>query len=292
KRPAPTPPVAARPKRLTVTEIEHWLRDPYTIYAKHILRLGALDPVDTPPGARDRGTVIHAAIGEFTERYAKVLPDDPAAALIAIGEKAFRPLEDYPEARAFWWPRFQRIANWLAGWELDRRVKVSAIHAEIRGEIDVTANFKLGARADRIEHLTDGRYAVLDYKTGRPPTDREVQVGLAPQLTLEGAILRQGGFKDIPAGALLSELAYLRLSGGEPAGEPHEKQFDDSSPDQEADKALIRLRSVVEKFALQETAYQSFTRPQWVGRTYSDYDHLARVKEWSAFGGEDDSELL
>ena len=86
-RPAPTPPVATRPKRLTVTEIEHWLRDPYTIYAKHILKLSALDPVDTPPGARDRGIVIHEAIGQFTEQYANALPADPEAALIALGAR-------------------------------------------------------------------------------------------------------------------------------------------------------------------------------------------------------------
>lgn len=286
KRPAPTPPVAARPKRLTVTEIEHWLRDPYTIYAKHILRLRALDPVDTPPGARDRGTVIHQAIGEFTERYAKALPDDPVAALIALGKKAFKPLQDYPEANAFWWPRFERIAHWFAAWEIARRENATAIHAEIRGEIEVTPDFKLGARADRIERLSDGRYAVLDYKTGQPPGDKEVKAGLAPQLTLEGAILRQGGFPDIPAGASLAELVYLRLSGGDPAGEPDPKEFTDSSPDEEADKALERLRNVAETFALEATPYQSFTRPQWVGRTYSDYDHLARVKEWSASGGE------
>ncbi len=288
ERPAPKPPVAARPKRLTVTEIEHWLRDPYTIYAKHILKVGALDAVDTPPGARDRGTVIHDAIGTFTERYAKALPADPAGALIAIGQEAFKPLDDYPEARAFWWPRFQRIARWFAGWEAERHANAATIYAEIKGEIEVTPDFRLGARADRIERLTDGRYAILDYKTGQPPGDREVKAGLAPQLTLEGAIVRQGGFEGIPAGSSIAELVYLRLSGGEPAGEPAPKQFKDSSPDEEADKALARLRNVAETFALPETPYQSFTRPKWVGRTYSDYDHLARVKEWSASGGESD----
>lgn len=288
ERPAPTPPVAARPKRLTVTEIEHWLRDPYTIYAKHILKIGALDPVDTPPGARDRGTVIHEAIGNFTQKYADALPDDPVAALTALGQEAFKPLDDYPETRAFWWPRFQRIARWFAGWEAARRASAAAIFTETRGEIAVTPDFRLAARADRIERLKDGRYAVLDYKTGQPPTNREVKAGLAPQLTLEGAIIRQGGFENIPAGASLAELLYLRLSGGDPAGRPDPKDFEKSSPDEEADKALVRLREVAEKFAIEETPYQSFTRPQWVGRTYSDYDHLARVKEWSAFGGEDD----
>jgi ATP-dependent helicase/nuclease subunit B len=288
ERPAPTPPVETRPKRLTVTEIEHWLRDPYTIYAKHILKIAALDPVDTPPGARDRGTIIHAAIGNFTEQYAAALPADPVAALTALGQDAFKPLDDYPEARAFWWPRFLRIARWFAGWETGRRAAATAIFAEMKGEIEVAPGFKLGARADRIERLSDGRYAVLDYKTGQPPGDREVKIGLAPQLTLEGAMIREGGFEGIPAGASIAELLYLRLNGGDPAGQPAPKQFKDSTPDQEADKALARLRGVVAEFALPETPYRSFTRPQWVGRTYSDYDHLARVKEWSAFGGEDD----
>ena len=70
-QPAPSPPRAARPKGLSVTEIEHWLRDPYTIYAKHILRLRPLDAVDTPPGAAERGTIIHAAVGDFTRLYAE-----------------------------------------------------------------------------------------------------------------------------------------------------------------------------------------------------------------------------
>src|SRR5262249_25157122 len=111
--PAPRPPVEARPKSLSVTEIEHWLRDPYTIYAKHVLRLAPLDAVDTPPGQADRGTVIHNAIGEFTREYAERLPADPAGELIRIGRKHFARLEDYPEARAFWWPRFLRIAAWF-----------------------------------------------------------------------------------------------------------------------------------------------------------------------------------
>lgn len=288
ERPAPTPPLAARPKRLTVTEIEHWLRDPYTIYAKHILKVSALDAVDTLPGARDRGIVIHAAIGKFTEQYAKALPADPAAALIALGQEAFKPLDDYPEARAFWWPRFQRIARWFAGWETGRRAHVAAIFAETRGEIPVTPDFLLGARADRIERLSDGRYAVLDYKTGQPPTARQVAAALSPQMTLEAAIIRQGGFEGIPANASVAELAYIKLSGGEPAGEMKPIEFEDTTPDQEADKALARLRQVATAFALAETPYQSFSRPMWGRRVYSDYDHLARVKEWSASGGESD----
>ena len=70
-KPEPKPPRAARPLRLSVTEIENWLRDPYTIYAKHILRLRELDPIDLPPGAADRGTIIHGAVGDFTKRVCR-----------------------------------------------------------------------------------------------------------------------------------------------------------------------------------------------------------------------------
>ena len=121
KRPEPRPPLAVRPKGLSVTEIEHWLRDPYTIYAKHILRLRPLDPVDAEPGAAERGTFIHAAIGEFAQTFAKSLPADPVGELLTLGRKHFAEIEDYPEARAFWWPRFERIARWFANWEIERR---------------------------------------------------------------------------------------------------------------------------------------------------------------------------
>src|SRR5437762_286370 len=120
-QPAPTPPRATRPLKMSVTAIEDWLRDPYTIYARYILRLDALDPVDMPLSAADRGSAIHDALGEFTETFATALPDDPARALRGIGEKYFAPLMERPEARALWWPRFLRIAAWFADWEIARR---------------------------------------------------------------------------------------------------------------------------------------------------------------------------
>ena len=136
-QPAPKPPRATRPLKLSVTAIEDWLRDPYTIYAKYILQLDPLDPVDMPLSAADRGSAIHDALGEFTQTFAAALPDDPCAVLRGIGEKYFAPLMERPEARALWWPRFQRIAGWFADWELARRGDIDRIDAEIRGEIEI-----------------------------------------------------------------------------------------------------------------------------------------------------------
>src|SRR5579862_3887698 len=286
-QPAPKPPRAARPKGLSVTDIEHWLRDPYTIYAKHVLRLRPIDAVDADPGAAERGTFVHAAIAAFTQRYAKALPADPAGELVALGKKHFAALEDYPEARAFWWPRFARIAHWFARWDLKRRAGIAAIEAEIRGAIDIPLGegvFNLRGIADRIERDAEGRYIILDYKTGAARTEKQVRTGLAPQLTLEAAMLRQGKFKDIAAGASVAELGYVLLKGGEPPGEPKPLKFKEGTSDDHADRALEKLTALAKRFADKDQPYRSLVHPMWTTH-YGDYDHLARVKEWSSTGG-------
>ncbi len=217
---------------MSVTDIENWLRDPYTIYAKHVLDLHPLEAVDTPPGAADRGSVIHEAIGNFTRQFAAGLPADPEQELTRAWPAKLRASGRLSRRRkAFWWPRFLRIARWFAGWERERRPQLAAVHGEIRGELKIPLGarvFTLSARADRIERRSDGAYAILDYKTGAPPTEPQVRTGLAPQLTLEAAILRGGGFADkgIPPGSVV-EISYVRLRGGEPAGELKNIDFKD-----------------------------------------------------------------
>jgi ATP-dependent helicase/nuclease subunit B len=293
-QPMPKPPRAARPLKLSVTAIEDWLRDPYTIYAKHILKLEPLDPVDMPLSAADRGSAIHDALGDFTQAHRTALPDDPAGVLRRIGEEHFAPLMDRPEARALWWPRFLRIASWFAGWESERRLNVRTIDAEIRGEIPIHLDngrtFYLSARADRIEHRTDRTYAILDYKTGAPPTGKQVRMGLSPQLTLEAAILREGGFEGIVAGASVSELLYVRLSGNNPPGKSIllelkvNKSDAPQFPDEAADEARRKLEALIRAFENEDQAYTSLNLSMWTNR-YGAYDDLARIKEWSAAGG-------
>jgi len=290
ERPAPVPPFEARPRQLSVTEIEDLLRDPYTIYARHVLKLAALDVVDAAPGAAERGTAVHDAIGEFGKTYPGKLPDDPARVLTEIGRQSFKPLSEYPEARAFWWPRFERIAQWFAGFEIARRGNLKKLDAEIGGRTEIpfgNETFTLTVRADRIECLADGRYAILDYKTGKPPTEPQVRTGLSPQLTLEAAILRRGGFTNIPAGGSVAELLYVRLSGGAEAGEEIPITFKEETPDAQADRALAELTKVLQQFADPTKPYYSLLHPMWTTH-YGIYDHLARVQEWSLTGGAKD----
>jgi ATP-dependent helicase/nuclease subunit B len=296
RQPAPQPPLEARPRRLSVTEVEDWLRDPYTIYAKHILKLSPLDPVDMPLSAADRGSAIHNALGEFTQEFATALPGNTASLLREIGQKHFAPLMERPEARALWWPRYLRIVAWFAEWERTRRDGVASILAETYGSMTLPAEgrtFRLSARADRIETRSDGRFAILDYKTGSPPTGKQVRIGLSPQLTLTAAILRDGGFDGIAADMSVSELTYVRLSGNNPPGEERilELTRDRRSeppipPDQAADEARQKLQALILAFENEEQPYHSLVLSMWSKR-YGTYDDLARIKEWSS-GREDE----
>ena len=292
-QPAPRPPRATRPLRLSVTQIEDWLRDPYTIYARHILNLQPLDPVDMPLSAADRGSAIHNALGDFTKTYSKDLPADPVRVLREIGDKHFKPLMQRPEARALWWPRFQRIVKWFSEWETKRRGDIAAIEAEINGKIQIQLDnersFTLTARADRIERRTDDSFAILDYKTGQPPTAKQVRMGLSPQLTLEAAILRGGGFEGIDAGSSVGEIAYVRISGNNPPGEHRAlelriKNEAPQPPDEAADYARQQLEALIRAFDNEAEPYSSLNLPMWTNR-YGRYDDLARIKEWSAAGG-------
>ena len=221
QQPAPKPPRETRPLKLSVTAIEDWLRDPYTIYAKYILRLDPLDPVDMPLSAADRGSAIHDSLGEFTQTFATRTARQHRADVARHRRKIFRAADGAARGARAVVAALSAHRRWFAEWEAARRGNIADIDAEIRGEIriplDNERTFILSARADRIERRRDGRYAILDYKTGQPPTGKQVRMGLSPQLTLEAAILREGGFEDIDAGCLRRRTRLCQAERQQPA---------------------------------------------------------------------------
>jgi ATP-dependent helicase/nuclease subunit B len=175
-----------------------------------------------------------------------------------------------------------RIARWFSAWEQDRRKQVATLHAEISGKLAIPLGertFMLSARADRIERRANGSYAILDYKTGTIPTERQVRIGMSPQLTLEAAILRDGGFDGVAAGPV-DELMYVALKGGEPPGWEELMDFKQGDANAHAARALAKLTEVAKKFEEEQQPYLPLILSMWKTR-YGTYDHLARVKEWS-----------
>lgn len=282
KPPAPKPPVKARPRRLSVTRIETWRRDPYALYAREILRLRPLDPIDADPGGAEKGTLIHEILEGFLKAYPEDLPADPEAKLLEIGEAVFAQAAVRPALRAFWWPRFLRIAEWFAAAEQAWRAETRRSLPEQSGRLILNAPagpFELTAKADRIDELRDGSYAILDYKTGRTPTDPEVEMGYAPQLPLEAAMFNAGAFSE--GRGEVSHLGYWRLTGGTTAGERKPLK---QPARQLADAALAGLEALVARFDQPETPYPAQPRHDRRLR-FNDYAHLARIKEWSAGEG-------
>ena len=283
--PRPCPPVEVRPSRLSVTEIETWLRDPYSIYARHILKLPALKPLDQETDAADYGMLVHAGLNFFLRDHHIVWPQDAAdlmrrAMLRALGESEAR------EALAAWWaPRLERIAAWVVETEWERRAAhlLAGVETEKPGELEIARPgraFRLTARADRIERRADGKLAILDYKTGLVPSQGDVDAGLAPQLLLEAAMASRGGFGETVT-AHAAELIYWHLSGGfEPGKATRLFKGDGNKVRAAVEDAYRNLLTLIDQYDEPERCYLARPHPSWSPR-FSDHAQLARVAEWS-----------
>jgi ATP-dependent helicase/nuclease subunit B len=288
--PRPCPPVLLRPRRLSVTEIETWLRDPYAIYARHVLKLAALKPLDEATDAADYGTLVHAGMRHFLDEHGTRWPPGAAGHLRramarALAEAGLR------EALAAWWaPRLDRIADWVADTETARRAihRIAAIKAEVKGTSELPRDggrFALVARADRIERRADGALAILDYKTGTPPSQKEVDAGLAPQLLLEAAMAEAGAFGAELAGQA-GELIYWHLTGGYEPGEVRSLfKGNAAAIDEAVAAARDSLGALIDAYDQPDRCYLSQPHPARAPR-FSDYAQLARVAEWAAAGEE------
>ncbi len=289
RRPAPRPPVELRPKALSVTRIETLRRDPYAIYAEYILRLKALEAVERDIGPRETGMAWHAALQEFVEEYPSgALPSEARDRLLSIARTRFALFHDDP-AFALQWPNIEKGLDFFLAFERKTRGAIAQIWVERQGAIVVPLDsgtpFKLSARADRIDALQSGGARLIDYKSGAPPIAKEVKAGFSPQLTLEAAMLRLGGFEGLPL-LETEEAIYLKVGGAAGGEEKHAGGKGENIGDL-AEQHFAGLKTLLDAFACVDTPYLSRPFPKFAPR-FSDYDHLARIKEWSATGGESD----
>jgi len=273
---APRPPLAARPRRLAVTDIETWRRDPYAVYAKHILKLRALDELDTDPDRADLGIAIHKALALFVRRYPRELPVQAEAELLEIGRAAFGELLSRPGAWAFWWPRFVRIAAWFVAEGHRRSATLVECLSEVKGELVIPAPggpFTITAIADRLDRLVSGELVLIDYKTGAVPKKQDIVAAIAVQLPLEGAIAEAGGF-GVP-GAPVAALEHWKLGGTNAAGKCEPAGED---PAELIAQVLAAISDHVARYDDPAMPYRPVPVAKWRPR-YSDYTHIERLPE-------------
>jgi ATP-dependent helicase/nuclease subunit B len=280
-RPAPRPPLAARPRHLSVTAIPRLRQNPYGIYAERILALRELEPLDPQPEAADFGEIVHSAVERLIKEWSAQSLADPRARLLEIGRDCFGPLLEQAGVTSFWWLRFERLAHRFTLAETERRRNILQSWVEIKGSLAFPAPggaFQLTGKADRIDRLTGGGLAILDYKTGTPPLAKHVASGMQPQLPLEAAIAEAGGFPGVPASPV-AELTYWKLAGRGQADKPTSATGSED-PGKLAAEALAGLQRLIAAFDNEATTYIATPPGPW--SRYDAYGHLARADEWSS----------
>ncbi len=297
-RPAPELPAAACPKRLSVTRVQSWMADPYQVFAREILRLYPLDPPEKDADQMTWGNAVHECLELFLKDYD---PQDPAAValdrLIETGIPILRRIYPEPQDFAFNLPRFKALAENVIAEQKDwENAGWIPGDVEKKGEAELTFDdlglgLTLTARADRIdrEKTNANARAVIDYKTGGPPSATKVRTGQAPQLPLTGLIINNGGFPDIPNGQTTC-LRYWQTKGNLSEKE-RKKQADQFGEETQALIAAAQdgIHDLLAHFGQDGQIWPC--QPNGIkAQNYNDYAHFERIAEWSAAEGDGDGE--
>lgn len=277
-RPRPAAGPGRRPQRLSVTDIEQWLRDPYAIYARHLLSLRRLDEPGAPIDPRALGSLLHKVFELAARRGAAPTEEF----LQAIFEAEAQKIGLEAAERRFWSTTIAGALEWYVAFDADRRAAGRIGLVEEKGEWTIPGvdpPFVLSATADRIDILKAGGAAIFDYKLRRIPSEKQIK-NFSAQLPLTGAIVEAGGFAALGR-ARVASYAYHRVvdRNVKSADLVHEKTGDDASS--AIAEAAARLKAWIDVFDDPSTPYHSQPRPEF-SFDVGDYDQLARRKEWAA----------
>ncbi|MGJ8582885.1 MAG: double-strand break repair protein AddB [Marinosulfonomonas sp.] len=271
-RPAPMPPVAARPDKLSVTAISRLIRDPYAIYAANVLRLRKLDPLHRRPDAPLRGTVLHAALEEFIKNLDVTQGMEVAREnLMATTDKTLLKHAPWPAARALWRAKIERVADKFLSDEFKRQTIATPLVFEIDGKMGFAdLGFTLIGKADRIDRTELGRLIIYDYKTGSPPSKNQLKY-FDKQLLLEAMMAEAGAFETVPH-AIVAEIAHISL-GSNPKYDPVALEPGEIA---QIKAEFIELITQYQRPDQGYTSRRAMVEVAFGG----DFDHLARFGEW------------
>lgn len=271
-RPEPAPPVLARPTELSFTDVEKLRRDPYHIYAKHVLRLRPIDDLRKAPDARLRGQVLHKVFEAFTRSTWDGLPDNARDLLMQAADKVLASAEGWTAAERQWRVHIDRIADGFLIAEAQRRKIASPFTLEVNGSLKIPGGGRLFGRADRVDVTDTGELVLYDYKSGAPPSPKIIE-HYNRQLHLEAAVAEANGFKGIPA-ATVTEIAFLGLHKDLRATRVQRNEDPDF-----VSKSWVAFLALFQRYRKPGKGYLSRRAVKdlaWAG----EYDHLARHGEW------------
>ena len=290
-RPSPKPPADLQPKKYSFSEIGRLRRDPYAIYARHILRLHPIAPFNLDPGPAERGSLYHRIVDRFVRVEGS---GDPLTVIGHILDEEFDAIALPPHIDAVWRPRFAAVARAFVDWHLKRAPGVRESLTEVPASLDLSVGgIRLTGIADRIDILPDGSADIIDYKTGSTPSLKVARALLDPQLALEAAAIRRSAFRG-PGQREPANLLYVRLKPGERfEAEQVNNEGAKTNPKSAvelAEDALAELEKLLTGLIDGRFGFASRLIPEQERDYGGEYDHLARVAEWSSAenGGEGD----
>ncbi|AEG48423.1 double-strand break repair protein AddB [Sphingobium chlorophenolicum L-1] len=278
-RPAPVPPLSVRPKVIPVTDVDRLKADPYAFYAKRILRLARLDPVDADAGPAWRGTAVHEILQQWAEAGSSDLTD-----LEARARAMFDRPDVHPLLKALWQPRLIEAIRWIAAEVAsDLAAGRKILSVEIEGRADI-AGVTLTGKADRIDLLPDGKLGIVDYKTGKPPSARQVKAGYALQLGLLGLIAEHDGFPGTHAAPVAGGFEYWSLAKKGDAFGYRESPVDSMGKRDKiitadfTSQVYAQFEDMVAAWLTGSAPFDAQVNPEVAN--YGDYDQLMRLEEW------------
>lgn len=279
-RPAPVPPMGHRPKQISVTKVDRLKADPFAFYAQTMLRLSALDPLDSDPSPAWRGSAVH----QILEDWFREDDCDPDK-LIARAEALLDSSDAHPLMRAMWRPRLTEPIRWIA----ERvRAQIAAgrkpVAAEADGKTEISG-VTLTGKVDRIDSLPNGDLAIIDYKTGQPPSPAAVEAGFAMQLGLLGLLADRGAFAGIEGSAALFEYWSLGKDGDGfgYVKEPFRKRGEvEITAENFVAHAAAVFADAAELWLIGDEPFTAKLHPEYA--PYGEYDQLMRLQEWYGRG--------
>jgi ATP-dependent helicase/nuclease subunit B len=271
EQPKPVPPPEQRPTKISVTAVDRLKADPFAFYAQAILKLRAIDPVDSDHTAAWKGSAVHQVFEHWLVED-ECEPDKlrPRAEALLADETI------HPMLRALWAPRLLEAIDWMADLERDNRSNGRRpLRAEAKGET-VLAGITVEGRADRIDRLASGGTAIVDYKSGKPPTRKAIDAGYALQLGLLGLIGRAGGFDG--ADGEPEQFEYWSLIRDRDRFGKCIRADKDMSPEEFLDRAFRSFAEAARKWLTGTEPFTAKLNPAY--SPYGDYDQLMRLEEW------------
>lgn len=278
EKPDPEPSPEQRRQRISVTALDRLRSDPYQFYAGEILRLKELDLLDAEPTPAWQGNLAHDILEHWHEH---------GGDLVTIAGDKLREMDHHPLTRALWEPRLMKGLEWVEA-EIASDPARKPVLWEKWGEV-AHRGVTLFGRIDRLDRLEDGTYAVVDYKTGSPPSGKQVEQGYALQLGTLGLMVGLGGFAKEGIHGEATKFEYWSLAKDSKSksetgfGYVQTPLLEGSKrsgilPGDFIPQAHRYLDDALDRWILGSEGFTARLNPD--AKVYNSYDQLMRLDEW------------